>query len=86
LEGPQQAGQGNNGQYMYWIVTTHPTEEAVAQHHVRVPSEFDRNSFHELLVEAHTLYNVDILETMCFLEGFLFCDLGCLLRVIFGVS
>ena len=50
LEGPQPAGHGNNGHHVYWLVMTHPTEEAVAQHHVRVPNEIDRDSFRELMV------------------------------------
>ena len=43
LEGPPQAGQGNNGQYVYWIVMTNPTDEHVAAHGVRRPSDFDRD-------------------------------------------
>ena len=68
LEGPPQAGQGSNAQYVYWIVMSHPTEEHVMRHNVRLPSEFDRDSFRAELVEAHAICAVDIVETMHFME------------------
>ena len=68
LDGPVQAGQGNTGQYVYWIVMSHPTPEHVRQHAVRTPQDFNRTTFREEVLEAHAFCNVDITETMCFQE------------------
>lgn len=68
LDGPSQKGRGVKGQYVYWIVMPMPKPETVTQQGVKTPRDFDRQSFREVCVEAHTFCNVDLLETACFLE------------------
>ena len=36
LDGPPQAGQGSNGQYVYWITMAFPSEETVAEHGMKL--------------------------------------------------
>ena len=50
--GPPQKGRGVHGQYVYAIVMVQPTPE-VLQRGVKQPSDFDRVSFQELLVQCH---------------------------------
>ena len=68
LDGPTQTGRGVKGQYVYWIVMPMPKPLTVAQQGVKTPRDFDRQSFREVCVEAHTFCQVDLLETACFLE------------------
>ena len=68
LDGPAQAGQGQSGQYVYWVVMSHPTDDNVRVHSVRKPGDFDRDSFRVELLQAFDFCNIEILETMCFME------------------
>ena len=68
LVGPLQRGRGVNGQYVYWIVMAMPTPETVQARGVKTPRDFDRTSFREVVVAAHTFCNVELVETACFLE------------------
>ena len=66
--GPAQRGRGVHGQYVYLIVFSHPTDEAVASLQLRKPSDFTRTSFRELVVEAHAAEGVELCETAAFVE------------------
>ena len=66
--GPLQKGRGVQGQYVYWITMAHPKPETVAKLGLRVPTDFDRGSFSELMVQAHAQENIVIVETISFLE------------------
>ena len=66
--GPPQHGMNCPGQYVYWISMPHPKPETVARLGLRLPSEFSREAFSELLVKAHAECDVDIVETVTFLE------------------
>ena len=68
FSGPAQAGQGCNGQYVYWITMSFPSEETVAEHGVKTPTDFDRDAFRVLVAEAHTFCRVELVETACFKE------------------
>ena len=70
LDGPAQGqrGRGSRGQYVYWIVMPMPTPATVARTGVKTPRDFDRETFREICVEAHTFWQVDLIETACFLE------------------
>ena len=66
--GPPQKGRGVQGQYMYAIAMSQPTPE-VLQRGVKQPSDFDRVSFRELLVQCHVECDVAVIETACFRES-----------------
>ena len=66
--GPRQVGRGVKGQYVYWITMSHPSDEVVQRLGLKVPSEFSREEFSELIVKAHGEVNVQIVETVCFFE------------------
>ena len=68
LDGPWQLGQGQNGQYVYWVCMAYPTPETVQNHGVKIPDDLDRESFRVAVVEVHMFAGVDLLETVCFLE------------------
>ena len=68
LDGPAQRGQGVAGQYVYWICMPYPTPENVAAHNVKTPDDFNRDSFRQVVLEAHSDNGVQLLETVCFLE------------------
>ena len=54
LSGPGgQTGRGAPGQYVYWICMDHPTQETlVAEPGMKIPADFSRESFTELVVWA----------------------------------
>ena len=66
--GPNQKGRGVQGQYVYWITMSHPKPETVANLGIKVPSDFDRESFSKLMVKAHKEEDIEIVETVAFLE------------------
>ena len=66
--GPPQRGRGVHGQYVYWITMPQPTAEHVLATGVKQPRDFDRDSFRQLMVWAHSDCEVEIVETACFLE------------------
>ena len=68
LDGPAQQGQRANGQYVYWMCMACPSEETVAAQGIKAPSDFTRETFREACVAAHAHCNVDVVETICFLE------------------
>jgi len=68
LEGPVQRGQGVAGQYVYWICMPHPLLETVAEHGIKTPEDFDRDSFRVAVLEDHQACGVELLESVCFLE------------------
>ena len=68
LDGPPQQGQGQNGQYVYWVCMVFPSDETVAEHGVKTPADFTRTTFREMVHEAHAHCSVEILETVCFKE------------------
>lgn len=47
---------------------SHPKPETVAIHGLKVPSDFDRKSFSKLMVKAHAEEEIEIVETVAFLE------------------
>ena len=65
---PVQQGRGKQGQYVYWIVFSHPKAEAVERLGLKVPTEFDRKSFSQLIVAAHEECRISIVETLSFQE------------------
>lgn len=67
-DGPVQQGRGCNGQYVYWIVMSHPRPETVQRLGLKTPADFDRDSFRELVVTCHETAGVEVVETACFLE------------------
>lgn len=66
--GPSQNGRGRHGQYVYLITMAHPTPENVQQLSLKTPADFTRDSFRELVVEAHAAVGVTLMETVCFRE------------------
>ena len=66
--GPAQRGRGVHGQYVYLIVFSHPTDEAVAAQQLRRPADFTRTSFRDLVIEAHAAAGVELCETAAFAE------------------
>ena len=66
--GPLQFGRNVNGQYVYWITMVQPSPETIAAYSLKVPSDFTRASFNDLVLEAHTAAEIDIVETASFLE------------------
>ena len=68
LDGPPQGGQGQNGQYVYWICFAFPTDDTVARHGVKTPADFDRDSFRTVVAEAYHFNKVELVQTVCFQE------------------
>lgn len=68
LTGPLQKGQGVAGQYVYWICMAHPFAETVEAQGVKIPDDFTRDTFRELIVEAQRHQGVELLESVCLLE------------------
>ena len=66
--GPPQRGRGVNGQYVYWITMSHPTVETVQSLGVKTPAEFTRESFAELIVQAHKSCSINIVAPAILLE------------------
>ena len=66
--GPLQKGRGVQGQYVYWITMSHPLDETVARLGLKVPGDFSREEFSKLVVEAHAANNIELVETVVFLE------------------
>ena len=66
--GPPQSGRGVQGQYVYWVCMSHPKQETVERLGVKVPGDFTREQFSSLMVKAHRECEVEIVETVCFLE------------------
>ena len=66
--GPRQVGRGIKGRYVYWITFSHPVEEATERLSLKVPSEFSREEFSQLIVKVHAEVGVEIVETACFFE------------------
>ena len=46
----------------------YPTPETVQSHGVKMPDDFDRESFRVAVLESHTFCGVEVLETVCFME------------------
>ena len=67
LEGPAQHGQGQICQYVYWICMPFPRPETVQAQGVKIPDDFDRQSFRQVVVGAHTFHSVGVPETVCLL-------------------
>ena len=68
LDGPPQGGQGQNGQYVYWICFAFPSEETVAEHGIKTPADFSRQTFREVVAEAYKFCKLELVETVCFQE------------------
>eukprot|EP00959_Pyramimonas_sp_CCMP1952_P293632 6141101-Pyramimonas_sp.AAC.1 len=68
LDGPAQRGPGHNGQYVYWMCMACPSEETVAAQGIKKPNDFTREAFREACVAAHAHCDLDVVETICFLE------------------
>ena len=66
--GPPQQGRGAQGQYVYWIVLSHPKPETVERLGLKVPTDFDRKTFSQLIVAAHQECGIIIAETVSFQE------------------
>lgn len=62
-DGPPQHGRGVQGQYVYAVVMPQPTAEHIAETQVKQPSDFDRQTFRELLVKCHAECGVTLIET-----------------------
>ena len=67
-DGPVRRGRGARGQYVYWITTSHPTDEVVNHLGVQLPGAFAREAFGTLMVQAHAECGASAVETACFLE------------------
>jgi hypothetical protein len=67
-DGPEQKGRGCNGQYVYWIVMSHPLPDTVQRLGLKTPADFDHDSFRVLVVAAHETVGVELVETACFVE------------------
>ena len=63
LDGPPQQGQGQNGQYVYWVCMVHPKPATVARRSVRLPGSHTRTEFRQVVMEAHTARTVEVVET-----------------------
>ena len=66
--GPDQTGRGKPGQYVYWIVFSHPTEDSIQRLGLRTPAEFTRDLFSQLMVQVHKDCSVQLVEAANFLE------------------
>ena len=66
--GPAQMGQGSNGQYVYWVVMSNPTPEAVERLSLKKPSDLTKAEFCALMVEAHAVEGTDLVEVAVFCE------------------
>lgn len=66
--GPPQQGRGVRGQYVYWIVFSHPKPETAERLGIKVPTDFDRKTFSQLVASAHQECGVSIVETASFQE------------------
>ena len=66
--GPVRSGQGVADQYVPWICMDHPAPDTVEQLGVKTPDDFDRKTFVELIVEAHRVNAIELLEAVCFHE------------------
>ena len=66
--GPPQQGRGTQGQYVYWIVLSHPKPETVERLGLKEPTDFDRKTFSQLMVAAHQECGITIAETVSFQE------------------
>ena len=68
LNGPPQRGDGVQGQYVYALIMPRPTAEVVARTGVKLPTDFDRESFREMVVKCLAECGVQVIETACFKE------------------
>ena len=50
--GPDQRGRGVRGQYVYWITMVQPEVSTIEAYSLKVPADFSRETFLELVVEA----------------------------------
>ena len=66
--GPRQSSRARNGLYVYWVTMGHPRPETVEEHGVKVPGDFDRNSFWEIVVKVHGQCGVTVVEAASFQE------------------
>ena len=67
-KGPAQEGRGVHGQYVYWICMAMPRQETILARGIKRPTDFDRDSFRELIVQTYTEEGLVVIETACFLE------------------
>ena len=65
---PLQHGRGVQGQYVYAIIFPQPTAEVLATHDLKRSSEFDGQTFRELIVKCHAECDVTLVETVFFKE------------------
>ena len=65
--GPRQMGRGVQGQYVYWVCMAHPKPETVGRLRLKVPSDFSREAFSDLMIKAHRESGITIVETAVFL-------------------
>ena len=66
--GPPQGGQGVQGQYVYAVIMPQPTQEVLQRTGVKQPSDFDRTTFREMVVQCLAEVEVEVIETACFRE------------------
>ena len=64
--GPLQRGWGFPGQCGYWVCIAHPKEETIQRLGLKVPGDFTREFFSELMVKAHEEVGTDVVETATF--------------------
>ena len=63
LNGPPQRGNGVQGQYVYALIMPRPTAEVLARTAVKLPTDFDRESFREMVVKCLAECGVQVIET-----------------------
>jgi hypothetical protein len=66
--GPAQHGRGQPGQYVYLIVFSHPTPDAIQRLGLKTPAEFTKPQFRQLALECHEAHGVELVETAGFVE------------------
>ena len=67
LSGPGARGRGVHGQYVYAMIMPQPTPEVVARG-MKQPSDFDRASFGEMVVQCLAECGMHVIEAACFRE------------------
>ena len=86
LEGPQPAGQGNNGHHVYWIVLKRLLRNIMCEFRMNLTETV----FADLWFK-HTLFTMWTSWRPCFLEGFFerslvfWCNLWGILRLLWDI-
>ena len=66
--GPNQRGDGVQGQYVYALIFPQPTPEIMTQTGVKQPGDCDHITFREMGVKCLAGLDITVVETACFQE------------------